>query len=994
MPSDNSTPEGGAVPESNESSENNESTESSISNAMPQGAQGMEPLPAPAPLPEHGMRINLRVIIAAAVVIVIAIAGLYVGGILKFPKGQNSTTVSTTISQFSAQNITGCGIINRSGTYSVASDINTSSATGPCLLVKANNVLLVGNGKKVTGNAPLSSSGPYSYGIELSGVSNVTVKSLFLTDFSYNVYLQNVRKSKLQGVDSLNASISGIYLYNTTNSTVINSKISGALGQEGAISLQSGGRNNFINDTDTNNYYGLVVNSTNNTFSRSNFENNKPVDIECSYPAGLKNSNIFSDSLCAVNYYCGFTNCVLVNKPVNFTDNVLGKSISTCGAIVSPGTYTLSNDINLSDYVNTSNPLQGQEICLKISAPNVELNCNGHSITNAGYAIYVDSPGNASVSNCKLSGNAYGIYESNSINDAIYNTSTDNSIYGIYLYKSISGIISNVSAKGNSYGVFLNSTLGLTMSGFNASSNRYGFYFGSGSSDVFNNGILVNNTKADAYCSQSTYNETSDQFQKSLKTQCGVTTCKWASACSIYSVPQLSVYPLTSCSSINAPGNYTLTSNIIAGATCFNIRASNVTFNCAGKIIIGADKGDAFRANGIENVSIENCPISKFLTGVNVSNSTRIRISNVTVSQSNSGIALSNLSYSTLNLSGVSGASLFGIRLSKISNSTIIGSFARQSLLNSTGFIVDNVTGSNLSFNNATSNPGYGFEFINSRNNEIRNNSAFSNNRGDYFCGASISGIYANKNGVNSGLTKNQCDWLVVLPRISQNPGCAGVSASSSLSFFSDELYPYGTTCFDLYASHNFSATGTTINCNGHVIRATDGGEFADLRNVSDVTIENCVLENFTNPIVVSKGSSVSIFNDTFNASSTAISFNSSSSGRINHNIIRNSTYGITLLNSSYGSVENNTVSQSKIGIKVVSGMFTTYSDNNVTDANVGILVNASQNNFQNNIITGVSNSSILCPSNLAINSTNTDLGGNICSMASSCGWIKSQGCK
>jgi len=84
-----------------------------------------------------------------------------------------------------------------------------------------------------------------------------------------------------------------------------------------------------------------------------------------------------------------------------------------------------------------------------------------------------------------------------------------------------------------------------------------------------------------------------------------------------------------SCGNLEIPGVYTLTQDVNAPGTCFNITASNVELNCAGFQINYSHKslGFGINASGVSNVTVRNCDI---LQGANLSNAHAIIFGNIT----------------------------------------------------------------------------------------------------------------------------------------------------------------------------------------------------------------------------------------------------------------------------------------------------------------------------------------------------------------------------
>ena len=134
-------------------------------------------------------------LILIPVIIVLALVGGYLYLSMSGTKPSTTTTVvssvSTTIPQSSVSNINGCSVIDKPGVYFLANRINTTITSGACIKVVSSNVRLEGNNNKLVGNGPYTGVPPFTYGIELSGVSNVTVTGFDIETFSYGIYVNN-----------------------------------------------------------------------------------------------------------------------------------------------------------------------------------------------------------------------------------------------------------------------------------------------------------------------------------------------------------------------------------------------------------------------------------------------------------------------------------------------------------------------------------------------------------------------------------------------------------------------------------------------------------------------------------------------------------------------------------------------------------------------------------------------------------------------------------
>ena len=95
------------------------------------------------------------------------------------------------------------------------------------------------------------------------------------------------------------------------------------------------------------------------------------------------------------------------------------------------------------------------EICMKVTAPMVSLNCNGHKIVGRGKAgIYSDKP-MIIISNCILEGWDRGIDYEGSDMGIMKNVTISSCKTGIYLSSSSNQAIINSTIKGNDLGLYL-----------------------------------------------------------------------------------------------------------------------------------------------------------------------------------------------------------------------------------------------------------------------------------------------------------------------------------------------------------------------------------------------------------------------------------------------------------------------------------------------------------------------------------------------------------
>ncbi|MGC8628789.1 MAG: NosD domain-containing protein [Candidatus Micrarchaeia archaeon] len=931
-----------------------------------------------------------KVLIGIVIIILIAIAFLT---IRFFPTPQKVVTTTSTIpAPKNVYDITNCTVIDAPGRYYVIHNIFSKIRKGACLLVNSSNVFLSGDGNEVRGTGPYAVVPPYTFGIELGSVSNVSVTDISLDDFSYGVYANHSSNSRLWQINATNDTMSGVFLFDSFNISLANSILGKTSSHEGGLYISGGGKNRIINvSLLTNLFVGAVINSSGNIFDKDYFANN-PVDIYCKSVFGFVKSNMFSNSTCNTNDYCSFASCRKVNIPTNLSAiELLPGNITQCGGILFAGNYVIAKNLNLSNFLNTSNPLALAEPCISLEANFTNVSCRNSAIMDSGIGLSINHQLHDAVSNCKFVNDIYGIKAANSYALNISKVSVNNSGTGIYLYNVTGGSIEDIKTMHSLVGLYSNDTIGLMFNNITSLNNSYGVYFDSGSSDAFNSGNLSQNYKVDFYCSPYSYNSSANLFQN---INCGLTDCTWAH-CKSFVEPQLSAYPLSSCQQITRPGNYSLSQSIITKGNCFLISANDVTFNCNSKLVKGPGMGYAFAIENASGITLNNCNINGFGTGISLDNVRNVALSNLNISNVGYGVAGNDVAMSAITSVSTSLFSLYGFSFTNLSNSTLMSDRATGGIDSATGFYFNNSFNNTIGFNLAEMNPGYGFMLSNFINNTFYNNSAFSNRLLDYSCSPDSSGLYSDLNGVNSGNTKNACRWLLVLPRISSNPPCAGIYSSSTLSFSSDMVYSYGGICYNIYNTQGSSANYTTINCNGHTILATKGGTFVNVVNASNVKLENCFIKNFTHGIV-SYGAYTRVMNNTFGSVSVGVALYGANSSYIENNRFVNDSIGVYGNSTSLSKVFNNTFSKVNTGIIWQLGTATQIYSNIANRGDFGIVFeNATLDSVKNDSLTNMSRGGIACYGiSQSQKSANQDFGGMVCSSNLNCTWISSPTCK
>jgi len=933
---------------------------------------------------------NLKIAIGAVAIIILIVAG----GSFLLNQSPATTTITVTTITSSQLQINGCMNITSPGTYYLSQNINVSPSGGPCINVQSSNVQLIGNQNKITGTGPFVGVPPFTYGIYLNKVSNVSVSGFALSAFSYGIYLNQTTNSNLVFNNVSRSAMSGIFLNRSSNNTVNNNTVSTASSVSGGLEIYQGGNNRIIGDAVLNNaFYGIVVNSSNNIFQKDVFSNN-PVDLLCpTISSGLGNSNKFSQSSCVTNNYCNFAKCTQTNLPSNVSAVELGGPvIASCGTINSAGTYTLSTNLNMQNYLDLSNPLSQIYPCIKVNAPSVSINCNGFSISNAPYGIDASNQFNTTIRNCNFINDTVGVAANLNFNLRVINDTARLGSYGVKLTNGTIGTVLNTTVVNNTYGLYLNASGAVILAGINSSNNQYGAYIDKTSGISFSGGTYNSNSKSDLFCTSDTYNGTQNQFQN---VNCGSSDCAWAASCQVKQRPPIVDFPIGDCFLITQSGSYSLNANVIGGDMCINIGASNVTFNCGGHSIRGGLVGTAINVQSAKrDVVIENCVIDRYQYGVLAGNTSGITINNNIMNSPSVGIKLINTTSAVVtNNRVVNAGGSAGITLIGVNKSTINNNVAFDAINATDGFILRNSFNNSVSFNNATSNFGYGFNITNSNSNYFFNNSAFTNTALDYYCGPTSGGVYSEKgDGINFGGSKGNCKWLVETNPLAavQQEGCLALGSSHSVLITSDIVYKFGGTCYTAYRTPTTSGNSSSIDCQGYTILALNGGTFVNIINASAVVVKNCVLKNFTNAIISTGNNPVINNNTVAGTTNTAIGVYSGTSDKISNNKVLNASVGIVVANAKYGRLLNNQVYNANTSISLNSVLGYTVTNNTAMHGNGGMMLfNTTITTFLNNIYTNLNAYGISCLYNSQnTTSQNKDLGGNSCSLNSNCRWM------
>jgi len=170
--------------------------------------------------------------------------------------------------------VSDCGILNETGeTYILTQDINTSNT---CFNIIADDIILDCNNHLIAGTGSA-----FSYGIQLSGGTNKTIKNCIVNGFFSNIEIDSSNGNIITNNTVYNNTYadvqlplsSGIQLYSSNNNTIVNNI---ANNNTNGIGLYSSNNNTIVNNTANNNDNGtyVVTGSTANIIINNIFNHN------------------------------------------------------------------------------------------------------------------------------------------------------------------------------------------------------------------------------------------------------------------------------------------------------------------------------------------------------------------------------------------------------------------------------------------------------------------------------------------------------------------------------------------------------------------------------------------------------------------------------------------------------------------------------------------------------------------------------------------------
>jgi parallel beta-helix repeat protein len=290
-------------------------------------------------------------------------------------------------------------------------------ANSSAIIIQRDNVIMDGAGHTLRGTQVAASEG-----IVLTGRSNVTIKNMNITGFSWGIFLNSSNNNSMGGNNITNNAF-GIELDSSSSNGISGNNITANKGD--GIGLGSSSINNnvsgnsFVND-------GLFVYDSFGNMMADNLVNGKPL--------------VYLEDVS--DYAVGDAGQVILFKCNNITVENLNLSNTTIGVELSETNNTAisGNNITVNNYGGI---VLGSSYNNSVSGNNITNNIANN--INKQYGILLVSSSSNGVSRNNIASNAWGIYLDSSSNNSVNGNNIANNWDGIGLFYSSN----NNNASGN-----------------------------------------------------------------------------------------------------------------------------------------------------------------------------------------------------------------------------------------------------------------------------------------------------------------------------------------------------------------------------------------------------------------------------------------------------------------------------------------------------------------------------------------------------------------
>ena len=396
--------------------------------------------------------------------------------------------------------LSGCGDIVASGTYTLTTNLVSQNRT--CIRVNVSDVVIDGAGFSIMDNESLYRLTDNNYAVYSSGFSNITIKNLYVENYTVGIYLSSVTNSTIQNniinrtgyayydVTSgrsnvlenntilnttaygvyvsggvINATIAnntinksgfyGIYVYNAVAHTIIQNNTLDYAG----IELIGDANHSLIEGNNINNYtrYGVLVYTSDNETIENNTMTNgyaHGVLLQFSLDTTIKNNTAHDNTGYAIAY--GF-------YVYQSSNNIFDSNNATRNSVAGFAAYRTNSVVENNTFKN--NIANNHSVAGFYITGNANLtNLTNNTAYDSDYSFYIFSSNNILHSNTAYNASIATYYLTN--NPYGNNTMTDNIAYD-------AGVFINDSGNNTLYNNTIHSVInGITIQGANSNNNN------------------------------------------------------------------------------------------------------------------------------------------------------------------------------------------------------------------------------------------------------------------------------------------------------------------------------------------------------------------------------------------------------------------------------------------------------------------------------------------------------------------------------------------
>jgi parallel beta-helix repeat protein len=405
---------------------------------------------------------------------------------------------------------------------------------------------------------------------------------------------------------------------------------------------------------------------------------------------------------------------------------------------------------------------------------------------------------------------------------------------------------------------------------------------------------------------------------------------------------------ISACQVLDTQGVYDLTQDLSSNGNCFNITIENLTLDCHLHKITGNGSGSGVfsRIYSGRNLTIKNCVITNFSSGIRLEGIAYSQIQGNSVYNSSYGILLPMTIWG---YDAPHGNLMLGSNNNNITNNKFINNTINAFDDCRAGWTLDGLTPC-WNYWNLTSNCASGQNII--------GGSCLGGNYWDDYSGTDI-----NIDGIGeTNLPYNASNNISIggdfLPLV--NP--CGISITQNITMTTD-MNCSGTGL-------SFGAESIYLDCAGHSIAGNGSGQGVESTVTSrNITIRNCNISKFDICVYASAINS-SINNNTLSNCRRGVDIYGSSTGNLiaNNNFFNNYGETVSIRGGSH-FINNNKIINNSQGVYLATD-YNTVNNNTIENSSYSVYLGSSHNKIFNNIMNNATSYGIYFSSTSLVNMT------------------------